>query len=419
MADTITFVHAADLHLDAPFKGLASTDPRIGAALAEATYEAFSAVVDTCVERSADFLVIAGDAYNSAERSLRAQLRFRAELARLTESGIQVFVAHGNHDPLSGWSAGLELPEGVHVFGAREVERVEVVRDGAVVAAVYGRSFARSAETENLARGFHRAGDEPLSIGVLHANVGGNPDHDPYAPATIDDLRTGGMDYWALGHIHKHGVLCEDPWVVYPGSTQGLNPKETESRGCVVVRAGAGGIASVEHFETSCVVWEQSAIRVPEDASIDELRLLLVAQCDRLREQAGRPVIVRIALTGRTHLREVLSRPGALRELLDDLRAQQSAVEPWVWVDRLDDLTSSPLDLDAVRSGVDFAAELVRIADEAAADVGDLAALFADIAGPLATTLPGYEPGISADEALVLARDLALDALLPDGGDGR
>ena len=37
MTSRVRFVHAADLHLDAPFQGIAATDARVGAALADAT----------------------------------------------------------------------------------------------------------------------------------------------------------------------------------------------------------------------------------------------------------------------------------------------------------------------------------------------------------------------------------------------
>ena len=47
------------------------------------------------------------------------------------------------------------------------------------------------------------------------------------------------MDYWALGHIHKQEVLAENPWVVYAGSPQGINPKETGPHGCFVVEISA------------------------------------------------------------------------------------------------------------------------------------------------------------------------------------
>ena len=130
MSRPVRFIHAADLHLDAPFTGIDATDDRVRAALVDATYAAFERVVDACLEHDVDFLVIAGDLYNAADKSRQAQQRFAAAAERLAQDGIEVFVVHGNHDPASGWSAGLPLPETVHVFSSRDVERVEVDRLG-------------------------------------------------------------------------------------------------------------------------------------------------------------------------------------------------------------------------------------------------------------------------------------------------
>jgi len=419
MTSHVRFVHAADLHLDAPFQGIAATDARVGAALADATYEAFRRIVDVCIEREAAFLVIAGDAYNSADKSLRAQLKFRAEMQRLAEAGIDVFVANGNHDPQSGWSAGLVFSGNVHVFSARQVDRFEVVRGGETVAVVYGRSFARVAETDNFALGYRRAEGDPVAVGVLHANVGGNTDYDPYAPASLEDLRAAGMDYWALGHIHKQEVLAENPWIVYAGSPQGLNPKETGPHGCLVVDVGTDGAVKLEHVETGPVSWARLDVDVSGAAGLDEVRSLLVAALDEQRALAGRHCVARVSLVGRSSAHADLARSGIATQLLEDVRGESALAEPWLWLDRLVDATAPPIDLDALRGGPDFAAELVRIDDELALDPSILVALVDEVATPVAGTLAGYEPSASPAQLLERARDAALDLLLTQGGDVR
>jgi DNA repair exonuclease SbcCD nuclease subunit len=417
LRDGVTFVHTADLHLDAPFTGLSADDPTVGGDLAEATYRAFAGVVDVCLERDADFLVIAGDAYNSADRSFRAQLRFRAELERLAEQEIEVFVVHGNHDPLGGWSAKLDMPPNVHVFPSDRVERFEIVQEGELVAAVYGRSFGARAEAQNLALGYRRQAGDPFAIGVLHANVGGNPDYDPYAPASLSDLRSLGLDYWALGHIHKQEVLAQDPWVVYAGSPQGLNPRETGIHGCIVVEVRGGTVMDAEAVDLAPVSWAQTEVDVGEAASLDDVRSRVIDECERLREAAGRPCVVRMTLVGRSGAHRDLVRAACLQELAEDVRRDQAAASPWVWLDRLADRTAPPLDLDAVRKGGDFAAEVVTGGDALAAEPGALEALIDELSAPLAATLPGYRPGVSGADLIVLARDAALDLLLAEDED--
>jgi len=418
--DRVTFVHVADVHLDAPFQGIAAADERIGRELAEATYGAWERVVDLAIGRGVDFVVLAGDAYNSADRSLRAQLRFREQVVRLDAAGISTFVVHGNHDPLGGWSAGLSLPESVHTFPVGSVERVEAVAEDGFVCAVYGRSFAKAVETENFAAGYHRDAADTLAVGVLHANVGANADYDPYAPCSLDDLRSAGMDYWALGHIHRHEVLSRDPWAVYAGSPQGLNPKETGAHGCCVVEVTRGGAVSMEHVDLAPVAWAILELDVSGADEIDGVERLVSEACEAVRTASGRPSVVRLALTGRSAAHADLAHAGALRQLHDALRASEAAREPWLLIDRIEDRTCAPIDLDVVRSGKDFAAELVSVADDLRQAPGDLQALLDEIGQPLADKgLRDWLDGVSAVELVELARDRGLDALLPEGGDGR
>ena len=98
----IRFVHAADLHLDAAFAGITREAPaELVRTLRESTFVALDRLAALCERERPDFLVIAGDAYNLEDRSLRAQLALRDACARLARIGVPVFIAHGNHDPLS------------------------------------------------------------------------------------------------------------------------------------------------------------------------------------------------------------------------------------------------------------------------------------------------------------------------------
>src|SRR6185295_14630172 len=120
-------------------------------------------------------------------------------LERLAERGIPTFIAHGNHDPLEGWSAIRVWPSGVTVFGSGGVWTAPVEREGMRLATVYGVSYERPDVSENLARLFHRGPEPGLHVAVLHCNVGGVQEHAPYSPCSLDDLRAAEMDYWALG----------------------------------------------------------------------------------------------------------------------------------------------------------------------------------------------------------------------------
>ncbi len=415
MPDSIRFVHAADLHLDATFGGVDATNDRVAGALARSTFEALDRIVKLCIDRRVDFLVIAGDLYNSADRSLRAELAFQKAMRRLAEAGIEAFVVHGNHDPADGWSAGLELPDSVRVFSAEDVERREVLRDGKVVCAVYGRSYATRQITENLARGFKRKTGDPLAVGVLHANVGQRQGWDNYAPCTVDDLRASAMNYWALGHIHAPGRVADNPPSVYPGSCQGLDPTEEGPRGCFLVELGADG--AVEEFvETASVRWQRIEIDCGDITDFDALRAALTAACEGVRrDNGGLPTITRIDLAGQSRIHAGLSRSGVPADLLTDLREEQLHLEPWIWVDRLRDRTRPALDLAQILKEEGLRGDLARLAGDLIADPQRAEAAVDDVLAPVVFSL-AVRPGLDLEPAEIIARarDLCLDLLAGD-----
>jgi len=94
------------------------------------------------------------DIYDSADRGVRAQYAFLRGVERLGEQGITVFVAHGNHDPMDGWSAVRRMPENLVVFGADAVKMHTIGLGDEPWAYVYGISYPRRVVTENLALRF-------------------------------------------------------------------------------------------------------------------------------------------------------------------------------------------------------------------------------------------------------------------------
>lgn len=77
-----SFIHCADLHLDSPFEGLHAVAPFLARLLRDATFRAFDNIIDLALAQKVDFIIVAGDVYDAADRSLRAQTRFREALGR-------------------------------------------------------------------------------------------------------------------------------------------------------------------------------------------------------------------------------------------------------------------------------------------------------------------------------------------------
>jgi len=355
--DSFRFVHAADLHIDSPFAGIGDADNRVTTRLREATYEAFQNLVDLCINQNADFLVIAGDVYDGADRSVRAQLRFRDGLSKLAEAGIQSFVVHGNHDPLDGWQSSISWPEGVHIFGATP-EWKNFEKNGEVVAAIQGMSYPTREVTENLATQFAPPESGNLfAIGLLHANVGANSAHPNYAPCTVEDLSASGIDYWALGHVHTRQTLKRAaPVIAYPGNTQGRHPNETGARGALVVDVDPSGASRSDFVALDVVRWERSDVDISNLETIDSLDSAIRQATDNLSVQAeDRDVVCRLNIVGRGPLHEQLAADGAVEDLLDSVRNTWNASgSPWVWVERITDSTRPAIDIEARAKQDDF-----------------------------------------------------------------
>ncbi len=364
-----SFVHTGDLHLDSPFKGISSVSNEISLRLREATFEAYDNIIDLCIDRGVDFLLIAGDVYDGAEKSLQAQLRFRQGLLRLDEAGIQTYVAHGNHDPLDLWSASLLWPKNVHIFQGNEVERIVYEKDKKAVAAVYGRSFDTREIRTNLAKKFPIAQKSDLKlyrIGVLHCNLGTTTGHEPYAPCSLPDLAKKNFCYWALGHVHTRAVINkENPVVVYPGNPQGLNPNETGERGCYLVSVTADHQAQMEFVETDSVRWFREELAIDELNSVDELIVAIGSVINEVRLRTeGRPAILRLMLTGKSFLHAELVRKGVLDDILQSVREPEEGESQFVWLEEIKDRTRIPIDRKKLLEREDFVGDLIRIFDE-------------------------------------------------------
>jgi DNA repair protein SbcD/Mre11 len=433
-----SFVHAADLHLDTPFKGIGTTAPRVAERLREASLLAFDSLVELCLERGVAFLVIAGDIYDGPERGLRAQLRFRDGLDRLSAAGIPSFVVHGNHDPVeTGWSAlGDTWPERVTVFGPGTVQAVPVEIDGIPLATVQGISFAKRAERENLALRFADKAGPGIQVGVLHCNVGGAASgYDDYSPCTLEDLMSIGLDYWALGHVHTGMILAghkdsDGPWVVYPGNLQARSPKPSERgpKGAVLVHVRGGRVADIEPVTCDAVRFDVLEIDVGGIVDLAELRTRLAnASRDRLGAADGRSLVLGCRLVGRGELHFDLRRPGSLDDLLNALREDFANEDPFCWWSSLEDRSRPDVDLDAAGAGSDFAADLIALASELRRHLETDDSALGELAADLSEGLPGSlrtqrvlerlldTAGQSAGELIDRALVLALGELEGDG----
>lgn len=374
------FLHAADLHLDSPFRGLTNLPPVIRDYIRESTFIALQRMVQVAIREQVDFVLISGDVYDLSDRSLRAQLRFQQAMNSLAEAGIHVYLIHGNHDSEDGSQARLNWPTHVHVFGSDAVNTIpHITAEGLTVATISGISYAKASVTDNLALRFPTPSPGVYSIALLHTNVDGDANHDNYAPCTKEQLIQSGYQYWALGHIHSRRVLHQHQGtslIVYPGNIQGRSVKETGAKGCYIVNVSSAGESELSFHATEAVRWEHRSISIHLLQDEQELKNQLDQFIEALsNEQPGIPVVVRLTLTGRGPLHHMLQQGTQLEELIHELREEQARIaavdEPtaqFIWIESCRVETGAEIPFDQLMEQESFIGDMLRLSESLLSD---------------------------------------------------
>jgi len=405
------FIHAADIHLDSPLRGLAAYQNAPVEALRNATRDAFTNLVNEAIELAVDFLVIAGDLYDGAWRDFNTGHFFVREMGRLHQAGIPIYLLYGNHDAESEMTRRLGFPPNVHVFDTR---RAQTFRIDALRVALHGRSFKDAATLENLAVGYPDPVAGWLNVGVLHTALEGDAAHARYAPCSLAELNARGYDYWALGHVHEHAVLQREPaWVVFPGNLQGRHIRETGPRGAVLVTADAGGIVSVERLIVDVLRWERLEVDAAAATDLADVVALAGRALGELlaRQDDRRPLSVRVTITGRSAAHGDLF--GQYRQLREELLAQAAALGgDRLWIEKVRVETLPPADERQLRERSDAIADLQALLQEVAQDEAFLRSLTDDLRqltgkapAELAEAVPDFE-AIRAGDVAALVRSV-------------
>ncbi len=355
------FLHAADLHLDSPLRGLARDPDAPVERIRRATRDALSNMVELALQERVAFVLLAGDLYDGDWRDWGTGQFLIGQLARLTGAGIRVVAISGNHDAASQITRHLRWPTGAVML---PVDRPATVEWDDLGVAIHGQGFHRRDVADNLALGYPAPLPGRLNIGLLHT-AAGRGGHENYAPCTAAQLSAHGYAYWALGHVHAREVIAERPWIVFPGNLQGRDVNEAGVKGASLVSVRDGGIAGLEHRALDVVRWARVEVDLAgaadEEAALSRLRPALEAA---LGEAQGRLLALRLVLSGTCAAHAALSAdPAALREKLR-AEALATAAGQEMWLEDVRLVTAAPA---AARARDDALGTLLRAIDEAAA----------------------------------------------------
>lgn len=231
--NTVKILHCADIHIGA-------AESFLGTAAGKRRYETlltFERIVDTASKEGVNIIAAAGDIFDSnrVEENL-ADAVFEKIASVLA---IKVVFSAGNHDPLSSDSPfkNRKLPQNLYVLGKKD----DCIVFDDLKVRVYGRSFE-----DVYLKGEERFSITPpedgyVNLMVLHGELRSDLNSN-YNSVTSGFIKQSGMDYIALGHVHKRTEPQKigDTYYAYCGCPEGQGFDETDEKGVYIGEIGKG-----------------------------------------------------------------------------------------------------------------------------------------------------------------------------------
>ena len=320
--------------------------------------------IERAARQQVDAVVVTGDVVDLENRYFEAYGAFEAAARALEEAGIPFFLVGGNHDSET-------LPRMIDDAGADNIyllgrggnwERHVLRVDGRPALNLDGWSFPGAHVHESPLPDYDLDADPDLpTIGVLHADL--DVSGSEYAPVTTGELLETGVDGWLLGHIHKPQIHHRrDPFILYPGSPQPLDPGETGRHGPWLLRIDGRGEVEPEQWPAATVRYDGLEIDAsPATDTKDVPRLVSESLEEDLGAALENPalelLLARIRLTGRCEAHAKLLREG--EELRKQLEFQTGGVP--VCVEKLEIETRPAIDLEDLARGDSPVAYLARL----------------------------------------------------------
>ncbi len=337
------FIHAADVHLDSPLRGLARYESAPAESIRDACRRAFENLVDLAIEEKAAFVLLAGDLYDGDWNDYSTGIFFSRQMGRLNDHNIRVFTAAGNHDAANRITKALENPPNVTMFSSSKAQTIKI---NDLMVAIHGQSFKEQQVYDNLAKDFPAAVTGFFNIGLLHTSLDGREGHANYAPCSKNDLISKGYQYWALGHIHSQEYVSEDPWIVFPGCIQGRHIRETGAKGCLLVTVDEVNTNPVIEMRSLDVLrWHLCAIDLTDVAEMREIWDITRKKIQAsLKSAEGRPVAMRIRYQGSTKMvNQISANPEHFAHEVKARGAEIAGED--VWIEKVENLVTGKRDL--------------------------------------------------------------------------
>ncbi len=229
-------LHAADLHLDAPFAALSAEQARQRRAEQRLLLDKLA---DTANERGADLVLLSGDLLDSAQTYRETAQVLAEALGRIDAP---VAIAPGNHDhysPASLYAAPI-WPKNVAIFRDSRVQKIDLPD-----CTLYGCAFTGPFRDDSPLQGLRAEDNGKPAVMVCHGDVEGKG---RYGSISREDIARSGLAYLALGHIHGYSGLQKEgsTYWAYPGCPEGRGFDELGDKGALWVTIGDDNTVTAE-----------------------------------------------------------------------------------------------------------------------------------------------------------------------------
>ena len=229
--NSVKILHCADIHIGA-------AESFLGARADSRRYETvltFERIIDTAVNAGVDVVAVAGDLFDSNTADARLYRPVLEKIASVPD--IKVLFAAGNHDPLLSSSPFLKNKNPGNLYVFPEHDHCFTFDD--IKLRAYGRSFGNVYMQGEQSFGITPPDDGYVNLMVLHGELTGDLSSQ-YNAVTAEFIKNSGMDYIALGHIHKRTEPQKsgNTYYAYCGCPEGQGFDETGEKGVYVGTVG-------------------------------------------------------------------------------------------------------------------------------------------------------------------------------------